>query len=80
MRNDIDSMEAATILGVSQATFNRWAAKGDILANYKGRGVSGARLFKQADVEKLAKDRARARAKDGQPELGFDDDSVAQMA
>lgn len=57
MREVIGSQEAATILGVDRATFNRWAARGDLPVEYEGHGVSGARLFKRSNVEQLAKER-----------------------
>lgn len=63
MHNDlIGSNEAATILNVDRATFNRWVARGDIPVEVKFPGTTGARMFRRGDVERAAKDRAAAKA------------------
>jgi excisionase family DNA binding protein len=73
MHNVIGSKEAAVILGVDRNTLNRWAAKGDIPIAYKVEGETGSRLFNRSDIERIAKERAEARTREGHPELGFDD-------
>jgi excisionase family DNA binding protein len=54
----IGSAEAARLLGVDRATFNKWVTRGDITATFKYPGATGPRLFRRADVERLAKARA----------------------
>ena len=51
------SIEAAEILEVDRATFNRWVARGDIPIESQFPGATGGRLFRRIDVERLAKDR-----------------------
>jgi predicted site-specific integrase-resolvase len=58
MHNDlIGSIEAASILNVDRATFNRWVARGDVPVEVKFPGATGARMFRRIDVERVAKDR-----------------------
>lgn len=58
MHNDlIDSAEAAILLRVDRATFNRWVTRGNIPIEIQFPGYKGARLFRRIDVERLAKDR-----------------------
>jgi hypothetical protein len=54
----IGSLEAATILGVNRATFNRWVVKDGGPVAVKAPGIRGACLFRSADIEALAKQRA----------------------
>lgn len=56
----IGSLEAAAILGIDRATFNRWAARGDVKPVVTAPSKVGARLFHRADIEALAKERAAA--------------------
>lgn len=48
------SLEAAERLGIDRATFNRWVAAGRITPAVEFPGKRGARLFRRADVERLA--------------------------
>ena len=58
MHNDrMTSAEAAALLGVDRATFNRWVTRGDVPIEVQFPGYKGARLFRRIDVERLAKDR-----------------------
>ena len=52
--NLVGSLEASTILGVSHATFNRWAKSGKVPVAIKAAGKTGLRLFERADIEALA--------------------------
>lgn len=54
----IGSAEAAQILGVDRATFNRWAVKGLISTAFKAPGYTGPRLFDRKEIERSAKERA----------------------
>lgn len=58
----IGSAEAADLLGIDRATFNRWAAGGRIEAAHVMPGATGARLFDKAVVEKLRDDLAAQKA------------------
>lgn len=46
----IPTTEAASILGKSVATVNRWAATGRLAAAVEMPGETGARLFRRSDV------------------------------
>jgi predicted site-specific integrase-resolvase len=50
----VSTAEAATLLGKSTATINRWADSGALPVAFKAPGVRGARFFARADVENLA--------------------------
>lgn len=54
----INSAEAARILGVDRATFNRWVTRGDVPVEVQYPGYKGPRLFRRFDIERIAKDRA----------------------
>ena len=55
MREDlVGSAEAAPIVGVPYSTFMRWVAEGRITPVHVMPGISGAKLFSRADVERLA--------------------------
>ena len=56
------SLEAAEVLGIDRATFNRWVAAGHIEPAVEFPGKRGARLFARADVEQLRDERAEASA------------------
>lgn len=56
----IRSAEAADMLDMSQSTFNRKAAAGEIVAALTLGGATGARLFRRSDIEKLAARLAKA--------------------
>lgn len=56
----LKSTEAAEVLGVDRATFNRWVVRGDIPIEIQFPGYKGPRLFRRIDVERLAKDRTPA--------------------
>lgn len=49
----IGARDVATLLGVSRATVNRWAAEGQ-LKPVGTVGVRGVRVFDRAEVEALA--------------------------
>ncbi len=59
MRNDslIGSDEASKILGVHRATFLRWVSEGLITPVHETAGIRGAKVFRLADVERLASDK-----------------------
>ena len=60
-RNDlIGSYEAARILSIDRATFNRWAKRGLVPIALTAPGVTGPRLFLRSDIEALAVKRAKA--------------------
>jgi predicted site-specific integrase-resolvase len=50
----VPTAQAATMLGVSIATVNRWAQAGRLAVVAKGRGEKGAQVFHRADVVQLA--------------------------
>lgn len=54
----IGSLEAAQILRVDRATFNRWAIKGSVPTALKAPGFTGPRLFDRTEIERIAKERA----------------------
>ena len=59
MHNDlINSAEAAALLRVDRATFNRWVTRGNIPIEVQFPGYKGARLFRRIDVERVVNDRA----------------------
>jgi predicted site-specific integrase-resolvase len=58
----INSTEAASLLGVDRATFNRWVTRGDVPIEVQYPGYKGGRLFRRFDVERVAKDKAKAKA------------------
>ena len=62
MRDDplVGSGEACEIIGVPRSTFMRWVAEGRITPVHVMPGVSGAKLFRRADVEQLAREKAEA--------------------
>jgi hypothetical protein len=61
----IDSRTAADILGVDLSTLSRWSDRRlpagwrPLTPVHRGRGPSGAKLFKRADVEALRDQLAR---------------------
>lgn len=55
----ITSAEAGVILGVEQATVNKWAAQGQMTIAFKLPGLRGAYLFRPEDVEALRAERAK---------------------
>jgi predicted site-specific integrase-resolvase len=58
----VGSKEASEILDVDRVTFLRWVAKGLIEPVHELAGLRGAKMFRRADVEQLAADRAEASA------------------
>lgn len=50
---NIGSTEAAAVLGVTRSTVNRWAQIGLLKPIAKLNGVTGARIFKRADIERV---------------------------
>jgi len=67
MSNDdlLNSTQAAAILHVDRATFNRWVTRGDVPVEVQYPGYKGGRLFRRFDVERVAKDKAKAKAAQG---------------
>lgn len=66
MRNDqqlTPTVEAARILDVHTATVHRLVERGDLVPAVKAPGIRGAMMFRPADVERLARARAKAAAK-----------------
>lgn len=53
----LGSAEAARLLGVDRATFNRWVKAGRLAPAHTMQGKTGARLFDRRDVEALAASR-----------------------
>lgn len=47
------SIEAAELLGIDRATFNRWVAAGRIKPAVEFPGATGARLYRRAEVERV---------------------------
>jgi hypothetical protein len=80
----IGSRVASRLLDVDRVTLIRWVKAGKIKPVGRISDTpTGAFLFERRDVEKLVKDRARARTRDGHPTLDLvvdDPDSVAQTA
>ena len=62
MRKDdyLTSTDVATLLRVSVATINRWAADGRLVPVHKFPGLRGPNLFQRADVERLRDETAEA--------------------
>lgn len=60
MQGLIGSAEAAQMCGVDRATFNRWAAEGEIEPVVAMPGKRGARLYSREAVEALAARKAAA--------------------
>jgi excisionase family DNA binding protein len=58
----ITTAEAAVVLGTSVATVTRLAADGALATAVKAPGQRGARMFRRADVERLAAKRAKEAA------------------
>ncbi|MCV7102533.1 helix-turn-helix domain-containing protein [Mycobacterium palustre] len=56
----VGAAEACQILRVHATTLGRWTKNGVITPAHKLPGKNGAYLFKRADVEKLAAERASA--------------------
>ena len=55
----IGSAEAAELLGVDRATFNRWVASGRVHATAQLPGRTGARMFSRTYIESLPATAAR---------------------
>ena len=56
----IGTAEVCRLLECNPATVGRWAASGKLPAAHKLPGKNGAFLFRRADVEKLAAEKAEA--------------------
>jgi predicted site-specific integrase-resolvase len=50
----VGSVEAAELAGVAYSTFMRWVKQGRVPAAHVMPGVSGAKLYRRADIEALA--------------------------
>ena len=64
----ITAAEAASILGVKQATVNKWALDGRLPVAQKLPGLRGANLFDPEDVEALRDARASGKTPDDEPD------------
>lgn len=53
----IGSAQAAKVLKVDRATFNRWVKAGRVPAAVEMDGITGARLFDADVIDQLAADR-----------------------
>lgn len=62
MRDDdlVGTDEACQITGIPKSTFLRWVSLGRITPAHVMPGVSGAKLFRRADILKLARETAEA--------------------
>lgn len=56
----VGSVEASRIIGVPYSTFMRWVDKGLIEPVHENPGLTGAKVFRRSDVEKLARKTAEA--------------------
>ena len=45
-------------LGIDKSTLSRWVAAGKITPAYTAEGPNGVRLYDEADVERIAAERA----------------------
>ena len=54
----LTTTEAATRLGVSVPTLNRWVRQGRIAPVIQAPGLRGARLYDPADIDTLAAENA----------------------
>ena len=50
----VGSDEASRITGIPRSTFARWVTQGRITPAHVMPGISGAKLFRRADVDRLA--------------------------
>lgn len=62
MNELLTAREVAEVLGESVSTITRLAQTGDLKTAAKAPGLRGARLFRRADVERLAAKRQKADA------------------
>lgn len=62
MADLIGSKQAAEILGVDRSTFLRWVADGLIEPEHELPGLTGSKLFRVKDVERLRAEKAQATA------------------
>lgn len=56
----IGSTEASRLLDIDKATLSRWVTSGILHPVHKLPGRNGAYLFRRADIENLAAERASA--------------------
>lgn len=56
----VGSAQAALILDVDRATFNRWAKRGLVPTALIAPGLTGMRLYRRTDIEDYAKNRLAA--------------------
>ena len=56
----VGSDEACRITGIPKTTWHRWVNQGRITPVHVMPGISGAKLFRRADVERLARESAEA--------------------
>lgn len=56
----VGSVEASRIVGIPYTTFMRWVADGRITPVHVMPGQTGAKLYRLADVEQLAREKAEA--------------------
>lgn len=73
----VNTAQAARMLAMSLRSIHRFAEDGTLVPVMRVTdSPNGAYLFERADVEKLAKQRTRARSREGHPELDFDGNDV----
>ncbi|GAB3988754.1 MerR family transcriptional regulator [Nocardioides marmoraquaticus] len=58
----IGSAQAAEVLGVNRATFNRWVSAGKVPVAVEMAGATGARLFDAGVIDELAYQRSQGAA------------------
>lgn len=56
----IGSAQAAKMIGVDRATFNRWVKAGTVPVAVEMEGETGARLFDRVIIEEMAQARREA--------------------
>jgi hypothetical protein len=56
----VGSLQASRIAGVPYSTFMRWVAAGRITPVHENPGPTGAKMYRRADIEQLARDKAEA--------------------
>ena len=56
----VGSVEASRIIGIPYTTFMRWVESGRITPVHVNPGPTGAKIFRRADVDKLASEKAEA--------------------
>lgn len=58
----VGTAESSRILGVHVVTLTRWVAEHQLIPAHKLPGKNGAYVFRRADIERIAAERAEASA------------------